>query len=321
MGFAALNEGKNESRMCGLGDAPTARVLGLDCLFMKGGQQLVFVMNPRLTFQIVPWTSGLQITCRQAWTSFIMLFWLPHAMTVGIWGNRAKSPSCTWLWRSIITIILILILSSELMPGLAFKRPSKPNQKAGKCPKQNVTCDFIEKKHCHTDFNCNGNMKCCFYNCGEKCLDPKTEVCELSPEVGDCDNFCLSWFYSMEARTCKYFFYSGCKGNANRFPNKKICEETCGGTVRQGLCPPFPFKGIRNCSAPCHKDNDCPETYKCCDSSCGLVCTAPWKVKPWDCPPQPYSCNTIEKPKCQKDEDCGQDEKCCPNCGLMCIKS
>nr|XP_020819397.1 WAP four-disulfide core domain protein 8-like isoform X2 [Phascolarctos cinereus] len=229
-----------------------------------------------------------------------MFFWLLRTMTVGTWGNRAKSPSFTWIWRSIITIFLILILPLELMSNLSFKRASS---------------------QCHTDFNCKHSMKCCHYSCGKKCLDPKADVCTLSPEVGDCDDFHLRWFYSMEARTCEHFFYSGCNGNVNNFPNKKICEQTCGGTVRKGFCPPFPFKGISNCSAPCRKDPECPKTYKCCDSSCGLVCTPPWKVKPWDCPPQPSFCKAIQKPLCQSDGDCENNEKCCSNCGLKCIKN
>nr|XP_020819396.1 WAP four-disulfide core domain protein 8-like isoform X1 [Phascolarctos cinereus] len=250
-----------------------------------------------------------------------MFFWLLRTMTVGTWGNRAKSPSFTWIWRSIITIFLILILPLELMSNLSFKRASKPTQSPGICPQQNITCDFVEKGQCHTDFNCKHSMKCCHYSCGKKCLDPKADVCTLSPEVGDCDDFHLRWFYSMEARTCEHFFYSGCNGNVNNFPNKKICEQTCGGTVRKGFCPPFPFKGISNCSAPCRKDPECPKTYKCCDSSCGLVCTPPWKVKPWDCPPQPSFCKAIQKPLCQSDGDCENNEKCCSNCGLKCIKN
>ncbi|XP_036605980.1 WAP four-disulfide core domain protein 8-like [Trichosurus vulpecula] len=232
----------------------------------------------------------------------------------------SKGPSCIWLWRSIITIFLILIVFSELMPSLAFKKPAKPREKPGKCPRQNVTCDFPEKRECHTDFQCKKNMKCCFFTCGEKCLDPDADICRLSPEVGECNDFHLRWFYSIEARTCKYFFYSGCKGNVNNFPSKKICEQTCGGTVRKGFCPPFPFKGNRNCSMTCQEDMDCPETYKCCHTSCGLVCNPPWKVKPWDCPPQPHFCDRLKEPLCQNDEECGQDEKCCSNCGLTCIK-
>ncbi|XP_043837167.1 WAP four-disulfide core domain protein 8-like [Dromiciops gliroides] len=232
----------------------------------------------------------------------------------------ALSSSSTWLWRPVIITFMILTLSLELTPSLAFRKPRKPSEKPGKCPHQNITCNFVEKSQCYTDFNCKKAKKCCYYSCGKKCLDPKEDLCEMVPEVGNCEDFYLRWFYSTEARACKYFFYSGCKGNVNNFPNKKICEQTCAGTVREGRCPPFPFKGITNCSATCHKDPECPETYKCCDSSCGFVCTPPWKVKPWDCPPQPSSCNTIQKPMCQNDEDCEQNEKCCSNCGLMCIE-
>ncbi|XP_072489716.1 WAP four-disulfide core domain protein 8-like [Notamacropus eugenii] len=232
-----------------------------------------------------------------------------------------RGPTCRWLWRSNIAIFLILILSSNSMPSSTFRRQIKPTEKPGKCPHQNITCDFIEKHQCRIDFHCKQNKKCCFYSCGQKCIDPKADLCEMTPEVGPCNEFYLRWFYSIEARTCKYFFYSGCKGNGNSFPSKKSCEETCGGTVKKGSCPPFPFKGITNCSATCQKDKDCPKENKCCNSSCGLVCTPPWEVKPWDCPPQPSFCKTIKKPLCQKDEECGWNEKCCPNCGLTCIKS
>ncbi|XP_031805345.1 WAP four-disulfide core domain protein 8-like [Sarcophilus harrisii] len=248
-----------------------------------------------------------------------MFFWILQTMTAGTRGNRAKSPHHTWFWKRVINIFLILSLSLKWTHGFIHKNFSVP-RRSGICPTQNITCDLVEKDQCVMDFDCKSPMKCCKYNCGKKCLKPYIEICLLIPEVGDCENFSLRWFYSTKARACKHFFYSGCDGNVNNFPTKKICEQSCAGTVRPGKCPPFPFKGFKNCSVPCHKDQQCQKPYKCCASSCGFVCTPPWKVKPWDCPPQPSTCMVIQKPLCQNDEECGTDEKCCTNCGFTCIK-
>ena len=37
------------------------------------------------------------------------------------------------------------------------------------------------------------------------------------------------WYYDRRSGQCRTFLYSGCLGNGNRFPNRRQCEETCGG--------------------------------------------------------------------------------------------
>uniref|UniRef100_F6RT53 WAP four-disulfide core domain 8 n=1 Tax=Monodelphis domestica TaxID=13616 RepID=F6RT53_MONDO len=195
------------------------------------------------------------------------------------------------------------------------------SKKLGTCPQQNITCLYKEANQCNFDLNCKDSMKCCFYNCGKKCIDLFEDICQLLPEVGPCEQFDLRWHYSLKKRSCNPFFFGGCKGNTNNFLSKESCEKVCGNSVKDGYCPFFPFKGFRNCLNNCHNDLECPGKLKCCDFKCGFVCTTPWKVKHWNCPARPLSCPTITLPKCQNDEDCPKDEKCCSNCGLLCTKS
>lgn len=54
-----------------------------------------------------------------------------------------------------------------------------------------------------------------------------SEICQLPPYMGDCKYSLNKWFYNSTSNQCETFIYSGCNGNANRFPNKMECEKNC----------------------------------------------------------------------------------------------
>ncbi|ETN69195.1 Kunitz/Bovine pancreatic trypsin inhibitor domain protein [Necator americanus] len=53
------------------------------------------------------------------------------------------------------------------------------------------------------------------------------QVCHLPLDVGKCQGSFDSWYYEMATGSCVEFKYSGCSGNANRFPSREDCESTC----------------------------------------------------------------------------------------------
>uniref|UniRef100_A0A224YFP2 Tissue factor pathway inhibitor n=1 Tax=Rhipicephalus zambeziensis TaxID=60191 RepID=A0A224YFP2_9ACAR len=55
------------------------------------------------------------------------------------------------------------------------------------------------------------------------------EVCSLKPKAGVCQGFRPSWYYDAVHDRCRGFIYSGCNGNANRFPSCEKCMRRCSG--------------------------------------------------------------------------------------------
>lgn len=51
--------------------------------------------------------------------------------------------------------------------------------------------------------------------------------CQQAPKRGRCDEYIQNYFYNTETNQCELFIYTGCGGNANRFPTKERCEEDC----------------------------------------------------------------------------------------------
>uniref|UniRef100_A0A915EDC8 BPTI/Kunitz inhibitor domain-containing protein n=1 Tax=Ditylenchus dipsaci TaxID=166011 RepID=A0A915EDC8_9BILA len=55
----------------------------------------------------------------------------------------------------------------------------------------------------------------------------KSIICSLQKVHGPCDNYQLRYYFNVEEDACKFFFYSGCNGNANNFQSLAECQTTC----------------------------------------------------------------------------------------------
>jgi len=61
-----------------------------------------------------------------------------------------------------------------------------------------------------------------------------TAKCNLPKSPGSCYASIRSYFYDVETKSCKLFFYSGCFGNANRFITREDCENICKKPLQSG---------------------------------------------------------------------------------------
>ncbi len=80
-----------------------------------------------------------------------------------------------------------------------------------------------------------------FYSIPDFFLNPnllnfsKTKaVCVMPKIMGNCEEKINSWYYDVNAGSCKPFIYSGCNGNLNRFESLEACEYTCQGLKSVG---------------------------------------------------------------------------------------
>ncbi|XP_064486147.1 kunitz-type U19-barytoxin-Tl1a-like [Ornithodoros turicata] len=56
----------------------------------------------------------------------------------------------------------------------------------------------------------------------------KTEKrCRLDADRGPCKAYNPRWFHNFTSGECEEYIYGGCRGNANRFANKKACTDAC----------------------------------------------------------------------------------------------
>uniref|UniRef100_A0A8C2N3R4 Collagen, type VI, alpha 3 n=1 Tax=Cricetulus griseus TaxID=10029 RepID=A0A8C2N3R4_CRIGR len=55
----------------------------------------------------------------------------------------------------------------------------------------------------------------------------KTDICKLPKDSGTCAEFKLLWYYDLNDKGCKRFWYGGCGGNENRFKTQGECEKMC----------------------------------------------------------------------------------------------
>ena len=54
-----------------------------------------------------------------------------------------------------------------------------------------------------------------------------TDLCQLSADVGPCDEYEIAFYFNATADRCEEFWWGGCAGNANRFTALADCEQRC----------------------------------------------------------------------------------------------
>ncbi|XP_004586129.1 WAP four-disulfide core domain protein 8 [Ochotona princeps] len=219
-------------------------------------------------------------------------------------------------WKNVPLLLLLFLLLEQTSASPPRRMTSKP----GLCPKDRLTCKTKVLGSCKTDFHCKEFLKCCYFACKKKCLDPFQEPCTLPPEPGPCHNKRWHWYFDYEHQECKLFLYGGCLGNANNFPTNADCQKACKNTVKIGLCPLFPSGSRMECPPLCMNDVDCPDREKCCETTCGPICAKAWSGKLGFCPQRPKECGQISEPMCLQDDDCPLHQKCCLYCGLRCLE-
>jgi len=62
-------------------------------------------------------------------------------------------------------------------------------------------------------------------------------------ETGNCSQSSTKWFYDKEARFCREFVFTGCRGNANKFETRQQCGEVCEEPKRREICHAKKFPG------------------------------------------------------------------------------
>ncbi|UYV65746.1 PAPLN [Cordylochernes scorpioides] len=67
------------------------------------------------------------------------------------------------------------------------------------------------------------------------------DLCTLPKAKGSCRGSFTQFFYDFYADECREFEFSGCQGNANRFDNRELCEQSCRQrrTTTTSVAPPL----------------------------------------------------------------------------------
>ncbi|XP_046573231.1 neurogenic locus notch homolog protein 2-like [Haliotis rubra] len=136
--------------------------------------------------------------------------------------------------------------------------------KSGECPR--VTGAGICITECETDFDCNGNRKCCSNGCGSVCTIPTAAVATVpTPPSDPCARIRCARGLKCHVQQVQCF----------RAPCDPIV--TCVGDTtlrgKSGECPRV--NGVGICITECETDFDCNGNRKCCSNGCGSVCTIP----------------------------------------------
>ncbi|XP_045689333.1 eppin-like isoform X2 [Phyllostomus hastatus] len=119
-----------------------------------------------------------------------------------------------------ILLLFILVVNVQVFTLSDLLMPKR-------CPKSQEKCEFKERDICKKDKNCPGNMKCCVFGCGKKCVDLKEDICSLPKDIGPCLALFPRWWYDKKNDTCYDFDYGGCQGNNNNFQSKDLCLSVC----------------------------------------------------------------------------------------------
>ncbi|XP_040282883.1 WAP four-disulfide core domain protein 3-like isoform X1 [Bufo bufo] len=159
---------------------------------------------------------------------------------------------------------------------------------------------------CNQDQDCEGEKKCCFSGCKNRCLLP----------------------LQVKKDSCPYFNHSICV-HVRPSPSECHSDDQCQGTdrcccsgcnrrcvptvtVKPGQCPAPKKTCFKIDSAQCKTDSSCTRNKKCCDR-CGLKCVTPEQEHDGVCPTsiENLSCLTFYKALCNRDSDCPRKQKCC----------
>ncbi|XP_077405082.1 tissue factor pathway inhibitor 2 [Vanacampus margaritifer] len=75
----------------------------------------------------------------------------------------------------------------------------------------------------------NANNFKTYHECHKTCFRiPKIpQMCRFPMEEGPCRAIFSRYFFNMTSMQCELFYYGGCQGNDNRFPDLTSCKEYC----------------------------------------------------------------------------------------------
>ncbi|XP_063861004.1 boophilin-G2-like [Scylla paramamosain] len=91
--------------------------------------------------------------------------------------------------------------------------------------------------------------------------------CSAPKDWGTCEGQEEAWHFNEEEGRCRFFVYSGCGGNSNRFSTRQECEKACEGNYCQDFdCP-------TSCSTT--TDADGCEVCVCTEEQAAAVCSQP----------------------------------------------
>ncbi|XP_048580646.1 fibrillin-1 isoform X2 [Nematostella vectensis] len=200
-------------------------------------------------------------------------------------------------------------------------------------------CKMFTYGGCQGNANNFESKAACLKKCSAK------EICDLPAEAGSCDGHMPLYFHNSTSGLCEKFHYSGCEGNANRFPSMKKCQRKCMKALKgfhdskadkRGMCPPADVD-VTSCpnsvSDRCFNDADCRGNRKCCFTGCHMACLKPMKkkhsqekkvAKLGTCPAPTFSGKLCSEPyltdMCSVDLDCPGKRRCCYNgCNHECL--
>ncbi|XP_060550277.1 balbiani ring protein 3-like [Pantherophis guttatus] len=204
----------------------------------------------------------------------------------------------------------------------------------GLCPKRRLPLGYTPcRDQCNDDRRCSSGKKCCFHECGLKCVDPERPHQEDQDQEQDQEQ-------NQDQKTGKdggdTKFPGESKGECDRDrdcpPRKKCCAGTCRRECQpQGICQLPQKKG------PCkaymsrwfynrHKGKCEHFIYGGCPGNannfktlqeCDLRCVLPDINKPGTCPtPLPAEDAVSCRKYCSNDASCPGSERCCATpCG------
>nr|KAI8740359.1 papilin-like [Biomphalaria glabrata] len=173
---------------------------------------------------------------------------------------------CAQYKRRVVGTEVVVVVPTR--PAVAQDVCKLPYDK-GNCGGNDIKWYYVESRDRCTRFwysGCGGNgnkfdtQEECLNRCRPSVMIPTTttttpqpyltappgldkSACIQPKNAGTCDKWVLTWYYDITRRVCHRFYYGGCGGNSNRFPDKASCEKLCIAesrpettTIRPSLC-------------------------------------------------------------------------------------